>query len=57
LSYGLYEPGSPTSLSDTSFLRSDLDLKAAEPASCDNTTMVTAEKGEWETSGGSSLPG
>merc|ERR1719450_1012370 len=32
LSYGLYAPGSPTSLSDTSFLRSDLDLKAAEPA-------------------------
>ena len=33
-SYGLYAPGSPTSLSDTSFLRSDFDLKAAEPASC-----------------------
>ena len=57
LSYGLYEPGSPTSLSDTSFLRSDLDLKAAEPASCDNTTMATVTIGEWVTSGGSSLPG
>merc|ERR1719326_185070 len=33
LSYGLYAPGSPTSLSETSFLRSDLDLNAAEPAS------------------------
>merc|ERR1719443_1984965 len=32
-SYGLYAPGSPTSLSDTSFFRSDFDLKAAEPAS------------------------
>merc|ERR1719305_1666276 len=33
LSYGLYAPGSPTSLRETSFLRSDFDLKAAEPAS------------------------
>merc|ERR1719454_874090 len=40
LSYGLYAPGSPTSLSDTSFLRSDLDLKAAEPASA--STSVPA---------------
>ena len=31
-SYGLYALGSPTSLSETSALRSDFDLKAAEAA-------------------------
>merc|ERR1719443_2005958 len=39
LSYGLYAPGSPTSLSDTSFLRSDFDLKAAEPVSWSTSVL------------------
>ena len=48
LSYGLYSPGSPTSLSVSSGLRSVFDLKAADPASSspvENTRLASYAPG------------